>query len=500
MSNLRVNSVSSLHGGPVDFVDGISGKALNIIFPPRILAFDPEALTEGVSTSFSPGSGSGPRITVTFDQTIEFAEGEGGVVGIITITKDSASGTVLTQIDCDTDPGVAATCNGTQLIIQPQVSFPQDTAIFVTLPSVGIANTFGDFYEGSQTYQFKTELTGFQIFGGDDTWLSNDPTSPTSYYRYHIFQNSGPLQMNGPSASATDLTAMIVAGGGGGSYGGGGAGGVIVATGPQLVMTTGEYTISVGSGGAGSPTNAIDGNDTTITPISSPTGFIQRAYGGGRGAGTYPEQNNPVPTTYYANPGGSGGGVRNNTDAPATNNGIGIPGQGNPGGSGTSPEPTWGEEAGAGGGGAGGSGGSTSNTNAGPGARATLNLGSGGSGRQVSEFSYSNIAPSPIVPADLAPEPAYFAGGGAGGNGPRQYSPAPMSGGTGGTGGGGNGQWPNSNYPSPPGGFTDGKEMTGGGGGGGSGGDDWPTVSPVTVGNGNGGDGVVMVRYAYPSP
>ena len=74
------------------------------------------------------------------------------------------------------------------------------------------------------------------------------------------------------------------------------------------------------------------------------------ANGGGRGLASS-SSNSPSPTTYFAEPGGSGGGVHGSNTNSYTNYGTGIPGQGNRGGANYNPQPTWGSPTGAGGGG-----------------------------------------------------------------------------------------------------------------------------------------------------
>ena len=59
-------------------------------------------------------------------------------------------------------------------------------------------------------------------------------------------------------------------------------------TGPQLGISAGDYTVVVGAGGPGmgwNPTNT-NGQDTVISPPTSPTTYLIRAVGGG--AGGYP--------------------------------------------------------------------------------------------------------------------------------------------------------------------------------------------------------------------
>lgn len=231
---------------------------------------------------------------------------------------------------------------------------------------------------------------------------------------------------------------LIVAGGGGGGSkrgGGGGAGGYY--TGTLTVLPTSGYPITIGGGGNGSSAglnNATNGVNSTA--------FSQTAIGGGRGAG--------YDTTLLANgvSGGSGGGAaRGETSAPSSTGGAGTAGQGNAGGNSNASFSN-----GAGGGGA-GSAGSAPPSGVG---------GAGGAG-----LNWQSLG-------------TFYAGGGGGG-----AATTADAGGAGGNGGGGYG---GGASPSP---MNDGTAGTANRGGGGGGAGDAPTF----VG-GNGGSGVVILRYS----
>ena len=127
----------------------------------------------------------------------------------------------------------------------------------------------------------------------------------------HIFTGPGTFTViSSPPTQTMDY--IVVAGGGGGgadsaspatfgySGAGGGAGGYRRGT---IPITPGNYSITIGAGGAGgtpsSPYGA-NGGDTTFNTITST--------GGGGGAGLPPSYLNPG--GYVGNPGGSGGGSR----------------------------------------------------------------------------------------------------------------------------------------------------------------------------------------------
>lgn len=225
-----------------------------------------------------------------------------------------------------------------------------------------------------------------------------------------IFNTTGTTNWTVPTG-VTAVDYLVVAGGGGGGSnggGGGGAGGYRTGT---MFPVSGSYSITVGSGGAGSTSASTPGQNGT----NSAFGSIIALGGGGGGSGSTGISRNGLP-------GGSGGGA-SATGTP----GSGASGQGNAGGYGDTPggsQRCWG----GGGGGAGAAGGN-----------ATKNAygGAGGNGL-VSSITGVSVA---------------YAGGGGGG----AYSNLS---GTGGTGGGGNG-----GLGAAPG--QSGQPNTGGGGGGG---------------------------------
>ena len=191
--------------------------------------------------------------------------------------------------------------------------------------------------------------------GGTET------TSPCGNFKIHTFTGDGPLNITnvGTSGGGTNKVSYLVVAGGGGSgryYGGGGGGGgyregkvsgdpftasPLVAP-DGLVVTQGDFTITVGGGGAtgcGSApyTAGVNGVNSVFSSITSAGG------GGGAGGHTVHDP---------AKAGGSGGG--GNYPSPASSGGETggagntppvSPPQGTPGV--TTPAPAW---AGAGGG------------------------------------------------------------------------------------------------------------------------------------------------------
>jgi hypothetical protein len=246
---------------------------------------------------------------------------------------------------------------------------------------------------------------------------------------------------------------LVVAGGGGGGAdyrgGGGGAGGYRSsvseepsgggngAESPVVVALGSTFSVIVGSGGPGqTQATGTNGNPSQFGDVAST--------GGGAGGGGW---NNMSP----GNSGGSGGGGMGGTPT-GGGGGPATSGQGFAGGLGAA-EPV---QCGGGGGGASQAGfaGGTAGT-----------AGDGGAG----------------VSSSITGSPVPRAGGGGGGN---YVSGNVTVGGAGGGGAGGSGENPYQNGVA-------GSPFTGGGGGGASGG---ASSNPASLG-GNGGSGVVIIRY-----
>ena len=244
--------------------------------------------------------------------------------------------------------------------------------------------------------------------------------------------------------SVTEVTYLIVGGGGGGASGGGGGGGVITNHGISTLTVTPNAVMSVVVGAGGVNGGGGSGNSIPATSGGNSTFGTLTAVGGGYG-GT----NGRVPAD-----GGSGGG--GGWDNPGQRISLGTAGQGNSGGR----TDRGGYGAGGGGGGAIAVGGNARNQHLG---------GNGGAG-----------ASSTITGASVS-----YGGGGGGGVNANCGCDHPNSGGTGGAGGGGNG----SSLGYGGGAYfngTAGAANTGGGGGG---------TDPESTLAGNGGSGIVIVRY-----
>lgn len=308
--------------------------------------------------------------------------------------------------------------------------------------------TSGNWMEGSTFYLYGISNVTYspKATGGI---VSQDAT-----YWYHMF----PFTSTFTPTQAITADVLVIAGGGAGGFGngggGGGAGGYRTTLDTSAVsLSTSAYTVTVGAGGpcnfqnigqSGSNSSFAGSGITTITST-----------GGGAGSSDYSASNGLS--------GGSGGGgmlASTVTRAPGSGNSGGYtPVEGYAGGTNSYSNGTY---VGAGGGGAGAVGGNVMGVNGSGGGTG----GSGGAGRNTNA-SWANATFTGIN--------GYYAGGGGAGAYPVGSPSGPGLGGLGGGGKGGN-----------PG--TNGITNTGSGGGGASG-------NPAAYG-GNGGSGIVIVRYA----
>jgi hypothetical protein len=285
------------------------------------------------------------------------------------------------------------------------------------------------------------DITGTQTvcIGGTRVYASALPTGGTvttgNGYRIHRFTGNGTLTI--PTGFTGHADVLVVAGGGGGGRnGGGGGGGGGVVYRPNFTLASAtSYTVTVGNGGAGATTNAAPGSNGGNSVFSTIT-----AIGGGGGASRDGGAGGQI--------GGSGGGGAGATAVPRNLGGRGTFGQGGFGGGGTLPDP--GCNAAGGGGG-----GFTSN---GTGARNNIG-GAGGAGFTINMLTTGNLV--------------YGSGGGGG---------VTCNDATRGAGGNGAGAGGGSTTLA-----TNGIANRGGGGGGGQ------------INAGNGGSGVVIVRYKLPT-
>lgn len=293
-------------------------------------------------------------------------------------------------------------------------------------------------------------------------------------FRYHRFNTSGTLTVQGSG----EFDYLIVAGGGAGgqrSGGGGGAGGVLNGT---KTVTTGTYNIIIGAGGASVQTfdpaqrNGNNSSALNLTAVAGGGGGGPKLYTTGVGEFSHHGQN-----------GGSGG--AGGPGNPAVH-GDGIPGQGH-GGAGTNQGTTPANVLAGGGGGGAGEPGFPNFTQFAPIEDGTifgyLMGGNGGNGRIWPPGSNTR-----------------YGGGGGGGagirtTGGRSYTGTVGQGGDGGGGAGGRGRASEASFfgsdeiPPSPG------AVNTGGGGGAMGASGSSVNFPAINLGGSGGSGVVIIRY-----
>jgi len=306
---------------------------------------------------------------------------------------------------------------------------------------------------GQQGYNARPVTTNLMI---DGKFTPSGGTITTSGdWTTHVFTSSGTFT---PGCNSEAEILVVAGGGGGGSHsgGGGGAGGLLYYGsetpktpngGAVSVVGGAAYTVTVGAGGAGAviapagswpPPPGVGGRVGTNGSNSSIIGgylSLTAIGGGGGGSGAYA----------VGIAGGCGGGGGRTLAG-----GAGTTGQGNAGSNGIGSVLAY--YSGAGGGGAGATGTTGDNTD-------------GGAGGVGLAYSISGSA-------------VYYAGGGGG-----NIQGGGGSGGAGGNGGGGAGSQINL-Y-----GFNA-TDNTGGGGGGGA-----YQANPSTGRYGNGGSGIVIIRY-----
>jgi len=448
MSKIEVNAIEPQCG--TDLTVGASGDT--ITFPTGTTI-----VNNGTQTGF------GRTGTVDWDtsiktSTITAVSGEGYFVNTSggAITANLPAGVVGAIVSFK---DYAQTFNTNALTISANASEKIEGQTFdLILDTKGQATTlvYGDATKGWQSVN-SNEITNQELFvtasGGTET-TSGD-------FKIHTFTGPGTFTVScaGNAQGSNLVDYMVVAGGGAGGRdgaGGGGAGGYRESSGTAsgsytasplgsgvvaLSVPATDYPITVGAGGTGaaSPTNTGNpGSNSVFSTIISTSG-------GGGGAG------NATPGD-GATGGSGGGGGRQSPGAGGSGNSPAVsPSQGFPGGNRKTP--------GCGGGGGGGA------------AGVAAGGGSGCSGHIGGPGTASSINATPTTRA----------GGGGGG-----ATPAPNTAGAGGAGGGGAGAG---------GGVNTGNAATvntgSGGGGGSAGGGSGP------VDGGNGGSGIVVIRYKF---
>lgn len=308
-----------------------------------------------------------------------------------------------------------------------------------------------------------TTANNLQATGGTITTYTD--------YKVHTFTGSGTFEITANAPSDTFDT-LIIGGGGasmrtlaGGGYmtgGGGGAGGFREAAAQTGTVQT--YTVTIGAGGAASLSPSVHGGDSVMGSLTSEGG----------------KAGSPNSGNGYGGSDGSGGAAGASSASAGTGGSGGT--YGNNGGDGdyrASGEVT---TAGGGGGGGGGVGSNATNTGGGGGAASIVYTGgTGGAGASNSYRTGSGQVYS-------------GGGGGAGGctdTGSNDYGQQGVA--HAGGGGGGDGGRYNQGAPTPPGADLNGSPGTANTGGGGGA----DAANSTYKANGNGGSGIVVIRYPF---
>ena len=437
MSKIEVNTIETASGSTLTV--GKSGDTVTLASGASSSGFK-DLQWQAVKTSnFNASAGEG-----------YFVDTSSGAV-IVTLPASPTIGDTIALIDYATN---FATANLTINVNGNKLEASTSNAIIST-------------NDQSTTLVFTDSTQGWKIFN-QDTTSSIQPTytsatggteSTSGNFKIHTFNSSSNFvvsSLGNPTGSGDTVDYLVVAGGGGGggssgnsSNAGGGAGGLrysastycnpapAPSAGTALTITAQTYPITVGGGGNGGP----NGSQPSPGSQGSTSSFSTiSSAGGGGGAGV------SGPGAGNAGSGGSGGGAIRSQPSGSGNTPPVSPPQGNSGGTGEGGGPSFG---GGGGGGAGAVGSNATSTTG----------GNGGAGLRV----------------DIPGSSSTFAGGGGGGN----CNPGgPAS--SGGAGGGGNGALKTNAVPS-------GTANTGGGGGAGG----------YSQTGGNGGSGIVIIRYKY---
>jgi hypothetical protein len=461
MSEIKVNKISPRAAcGTVQLGD--SGDTFTI----------PAGATinnQGTATNFG-ATGSASWVTTVKTSTFTAVAGEGYFVnttgGAVTVNLPAGTAGAVVAIK-----DYAGTFDTNAVTLSPNGSdkIGGDGTTDATLTTEGIAVTLV-FIDSTQGWLVTD--SGLQSEAPTATFISATGGTVTidGNFKVHSFTGPGTFTVCsvGNAAGSNTVDYMVVAGGGSGgscvsatSGGGGGAGGYRESPGTTtcytasplgaspavaLPVTATGFPIVVGGGATAVPTSGTCKNSN-----GSPSSFSTITSAGGGGGGANPSSV-PNPTRQAA-AGGSGGGAP--YYGPAT------------GGAGNTPptNPAQGQ--------AGGNGGSSPayGSGGGGGASAAGANGTSSEGGDGGDGTTSNITGSSVTRA------------GGGGGAAWQDGP-PTSAGAGGTGGGGAGGADGGN----PG--TAGTTNTGGGGGGASG-------TPQAHLGGNGGSGIVIIRYKF---
>ena len=339
-------------------------------------------ITGVIAKSSLPGSGepydvkvvgaNGLATTLANQINIDQQPAFSTAAGLLGSDRFSMSGITVVAADPESGGDVTYTLESGSLPAGISLSSTSSGAVFTgTFSSLASSDTTSNFTIRAKDVNSNTSDRAF-------SFTALGPVVQT-------FNSSGTFTV--PSGLSTVDVLVIGAGGGcpDNSYNGGGGAGGYVYTPSHPISPGSPISVTVGTGGSGSPGTGQNSVFDTIT-----------AYGGG-GGGDANENGNPS----QSSGGGGGGGSWGSGAGSGGNSGP----QGNPGGQGNTSQGTYTY-----GGGGGGSAGSGQNAN-------SSQAGGGGAGTS------NTITGSPV----------YYAGGGAGGSWDGNSSQAGLSGGTGST-------------------------------------------------------------------
>ena len=501
-------SITWASGGSVDGVEANESpsKVINMSF--AVEAICPVALQQAIDGALERRSILVAAAGNASDDAAKYAPGNcNGVITVAATNRDGNRASYSNYGDTidisapggDRANSVITTSNtGTQTPDQPATATDSGTSIAAAHVSAAAAIlasrnasitpsdahtklTGSDFTKAF--YNETCDSTNADIACGTGILSLAQPTSGSCTYRSStdggftvvIFSNPGACSWVAPS-HVTSADVLVVGGGGGGGawFGGGGGGGGVSQSNNQSISPGSSYSVSVGAGGSGARmgpggslaslpfTAGTNGGPSSLSLGGTP---LVTALGGGVGG------------TGYQQAAGTGSGVA--TGGGGSNNDMG-PGEGSVTSGGVSPQNGQPHPAGGGGGaGANGTAGS---------AVAPFASGAGGAG-----------VLSTIIGAGIT----YGGGGGGSAHGTwpdpsSTNAPTTNEPGAGGAGGGGNGGQATS-------GALDSVVQGGagvderGGGGGGAGNYWWEGVTGRSSIGGDGGDGVVVIRYSNAS-
>jgi hypothetical protein len=443
MSKVEVNQISSQCGSTLTI--GQSGDTVTLACGATQTGFGKTGAvnwdTTAKTASFTAVSGNGYFVNTTSGAvtvTLPASPSAGAIVGISDYNNTASTNAITIARNGSNINGNASDLN-------------------INKNSSGVELVYVDSTTGWQniTTANPTDVSNpFMVATGGTVTCCGD-------YKIHTFTSPGTFTVNKIACVAAQniVSYMVVAGGGGGGAGdvsgAGGAGGFREYKGPSdsytasplngnpggtaVTVTATSYPITVGAGGAAGTAPASNGTNGANSIFSTIT-----SAGGGGGANG--DSSGPAKT---AGSGGSGGGKNWSAGTVGSGNTPPVsPSQGNPGGdnAGPSTDPAYGS---------GGGGGATA-----AGGDGSPSIGGSGGAGATTSISGSSTA---------------YAGGGGGA---RNDGGTQAPGGTGGGGIGGNNG-------------TDagcGTANTGGGGGG---------LDNCSPGGGNGGSGIVVIRYKY---